>query len=333
MSEEIDFVVTWVDGEDEVWQDTKKKYSAHSDYGDRPERYRNWGWMRYWFRGVEKYAPWVRKIHFVTWGHLPGWLETDHPKLHIVQHEDFLPQELLPVFNSSLIERYLHRIPGLAEKFVLFNDDMFLNQPVEEEDFFQNGLPCYEALEAVIRASDVNEIYSHIMLNNISVINARFSKRNVVRKNFFKWFNLRYGPEVFRNICLAPWNTFQNITNSHLPVPFLKSTFYDVWKSEPEILDATCSHQFRSITDVNQYLFRYWDIMRGKFVPKKRDGKAYHIGTGHDDYRAVTEAIRLAKGKMICINDTPSIADFEKTVSEIHKAFESRYPDKSMFEK
>src|SRR5699024_7558473 len=89
----------------------------------------------------EEFAPWVNQIHFVTWGHLPSWLNTKHPKLNIVKHENFLNVENLPVFNSRAIEINLHKIPNLAEQFVYFNDDMFITKPVSETDFFKDGLP------------------------------------------------------------------------------------------------------------------------------------------------------------------------------------------------
>ena len=46
------------------------QYAAGSvaEQDDRKERYRDWDLLRYWFRGVERFAPWVRRIHFVTWG-------------------------------------------------------------------------------------------------------------------------------------------------------------------------------------------------------------------------------------------------------------------------
>ena len=70
---EIDFVITWVDGNDPAWIAERKKYNSKS--GDKSDtRFRDWELLKYWFRGVEKYAPWVRKIHFVTWGHYPSWL-------------------------------------------------------------------------------------------------------------------------------------------------------------------------------------------------------------------------------------------------------------------
>lgn len=28
--------------------------------------YREWGTFKYWFRGVEKFAPWVNKVYLVT---------------------------------------------------------------------------------------------------------------------------------------------------------------------------------------------------------------------------------------------------------------------------
>ena len=87
----IDIVVPWVDGNDPAWRAERSQYrpDQNSDGGD--SRYREWGLFQYWFRGIEMYAPWVRKVHLITWGHLPAWLNTDHPKLHIVNHRDYMP--------------------------------------------------------------------------------------------------------------------------------------------------------------------------------------------------------------------------------------------------
>ena len=134
----IDFVIAWVDGNDPAWQEEKKNtriQKGNFSVDDREERYRDWDNLHYWFRGVEKYAPWVRKIHFVTWGHIPAWLDTANPKLNIVRHEDFIPGEFRPTFNSHTIEWNFHRIPNLSENFVYFNDDMFLLKPITAEAF------------------------------------------------------------------------------------------------------------------------------------------------------------------------------------------------------
>ena len=102
---DIDFVITWVDMEDPAWQEGFAKYSNRKENeknGVSEARFRDYGFLRYWFRGVEKFAPWVRKIHFVASGQKPEWLDLDHPKIHWVDHKDFIPGEFLPIWRSIL---------------------------------------------------------------------------------------------------------------------------------------------------------------------------------------------------------------------------------------
>ena len=100
----IDFVIPWVDGNDPAWQEERRKYKPDTGADASAARYRDMGILKYWFRAVEAYAPWVNRIHFITWGHLPEWMNTDHPKLHIVNHKDYIPAEYLPTFNANPIE-------------------------------------------------------------------------------------------------------------------------------------------------------------------------------------------------------------------------------------
>ena len=90
--EKIDFVIMWVDGADEKWLEEKKMYDTNVDIeagGDH--RFRDWDNLQYWFRGVEKFAPWVNSVYFITCGHYPEWLNLDHPKLKFVKHSDYIP--------------------------------------------------------------------------------------------------------------------------------------------------------------------------------------------------------------------------------------------------
>ena len=53
---DIDIVVTWVDGSDPEWLKERARYCGTSaELSD--VRFRDWGLMRYWFRGIEKCAP------------------------------------------------------------------------------------------------------------------------------------------------------------------------------------------------------------------------------------------------------------------------------------
>ena len=71
--EKIDFVLTWVDGSDPDWLAQRREYQPGRGTDAGESRYRDWDNLQYWFRGVEKFAPWVNKIYFVTWGHVPKW--------------------------------------------------------------------------------------------------------------------------------------------------------------------------------------------------------------------------------------------------------------------
>ncbi|XP_054272957.1 N-acetylglucosamine-1-phosphotransferase subunits alpha/beta [Macrosteles quadrilineatus] len=101
-----------------------------------PSRYEDKEELRYSLRSLEKFAPWVRKVFIVTNGQLPYWLDLSNPRVQIVPHESiFTNSSHLPTFSSPAIETHLHRIPGLSEKFLYFNDDILLGEEVLPEDF------------------------------------------------------------------------------------------------------------------------------------------------------------------------------------------------------
>ena len=101
-----------------------------------PERFRNNDELKYSLRSVEKYAPFFRKIFLVTNGQVPDWLDTSYEKLVLITHDQiFTNKSHLPTFNSNAIESHVHRIPGLAKNFILFNDDFFIGKKASVEDF------------------------------------------------------------------------------------------------------------------------------------------------------------------------------------------------------
>ena len=91
---------------------------------------------RYSLRSLEVNAPWIRNIYIVTNGQVPSWLDTTNPRVHIITHAMIFPNaSFLPTFSSPAIEMNLHRIPGLSDYFIYFNDDVFLGRPVFPYDF------------------------------------------------------------------------------------------------------------------------------------------------------------------------------------------------------
>ena len=106
----MDIVITYVNGLDPVWL---QSYAEHTKVPITTKRFRDWGFLPYLFRGIEQNMPFVRNVYLVVSGdsQVPEWINRDHVK--VVHHEDFVPKEYLPTFNSNPLEMYLHRIEGL----------------------------------------------------------------------------------------------------------------------------------------------------------------------------------------------------------------------------
>lgn len=140
MKDKIDFVVTWVDDSDSNWQSKRNQHSnVKSKSNVAKTTFREWGAFRYWFQGVEKNAPWVNKIYLVTDHQSPKWLNKNNNKIALVNHDDYIHKDTLPTFNTNAITARMHKIPGLSNKFVYFNDDMYILNPVKPTDFLKVG--------------------------------------------------------------------------------------------------------------------------------------------------------------------------------------------------
>ena len=332
----IDFVLIWVDGNDPKWQKEKQQYDVSSDSDNRIIRYRDWGLLKYWFRGIERFTPWINKIHFVTWGHIPEWLNVDNPKLNIVKHSDFIPKEYLPTFSSHTIELNLHRIKGLSEKFVYFNDDTFMIDYASKNYFFsKNGLPM-DSCSLNVHCPKKSLIIQNICNNNVAIINEYFDMKESIIKNKSKWFNLKNGKELLRTFALLKCPRFPGFYQPHLPNSYLKSTFEEVWAKETDVLHNTCMNKFRNASDVNQWVFREWQLASGNFeVRKSSYGKTFYIDRdGLEIKKDIIDCIVNQKKKMISINDGDMTEkEFESLTKEIKNSFEIILKDKSSFEK
>lgn len=335
--EPIDFVIPWVDGGDREWLKEKAEFDSSSSKNETncDARYRDWGLLRYWFRSIEEYAPWVRRVHFVTWGHVPEWLNLDNPKLNVVKHSDYIPENFLPTYSSHVIELNFHRIEGLAERFVYFNDDMFLLRSVRPSDFFDEGCPR-DIAALNVHCCELDMPIQMISCKDTAVVNSHFDVKASIRENRVKWFCLEYGATLLRTLLLMPWPRFPGFYMPHCPQSLLKNTFEEVWNAEPEVLSETCSHKFRCENDVNQWVMRCWQIAKGNFVPRPASFSVSYM-FADEDKRGVAAAIEreLAKpkAKAVCINDADMDEGlFAECRDRVLRAFEARFPKKCSFE-
>jgi len=331
---DIDIVVLWVDGSDEKWLKEKEKYSKKRDTSHDVVRYRDWEIFHYWFRGIEKFMPWVRKVHLVTWGHLPKWLNVNHPKLHVVRHDEFIPEEFLPTFNSPTIELNIHRISGLSEHFIYFNDDMFVLKSMHPEDFFHQGLPCDSAILNAISCVPGAENESYIQFNNAGIINKYFNKRKVMKEHFGQWFNLKYGSQLIRNVLLKKWPYFTGFYTCHLPTSMRVSTFQEIWEKEGDFLKEMCQNKFRTSNMVNQWLVSEWEMCQGTFFPRRVSvGKAFELTEDLKHNQGIYQVIQTQKYDLVCINDYIFQEKFyEQIKKDLQRSFAVILPEKSGFE-
>lgn len=337
MSDKVDIIIPWVDGSDLDWlkqkEETSKKYNFDLKANSNV-RYESWNNLQYIFRAIENYMPWVNHVFLVTCGHLPNFINIDYPKLKIIKHSDYIPEEYLPTFNSNVIELNYFRIPELSDNFILFNDDCFPLKPIPKEYYFRNNIPCDEAVESPIVPVDVGDISqhaNHCKANNILFINRHFNKRDVQKKNWDKWYYEGYGELLERNRRLNYWNNFIGFHDYHMPVPLKKSTLQYLWSIEETQLDKVSHNQFRASTDLSQSIVRYWNLCTGNFVPRKSIGIPYIVTM--DNYKEVAEAIRARKSQMICLSENCTSEEFIIIRDEINSALQSILPNKCAFEK
>ena len=233
---EIDYVITYVDGSDPVWQKEYEKVSGKKINVEKSERFRSWDNLRYNLRAVEKNIPFVRKVHLVVSGpsQVPSWV--DREKVHVVYHKDIIPEKFLPVFCSTAIEMFLGFIPGLAECFIYANDDTFVGKPCKPTDFFVNGKPVL----------------------NYDVQRSRYnfgSQYEIQLSNSFKLAQKASGKIVKGKKCVPP----------HSMNPMTVSSFKKVWKAVGPDIEKQVT-KFREDSNYNQYLFSFYERLTDHFA-------------------------------------------------------------------
>lgn len=327
----IDFVIPWVDNSDTAWLNDFSFHATKSEGDKREARFRDWDNLKYWFRGVEKFAPWVNKVHLVTCGHYPNWLNINEPKLNIVKHSDYIPHEYLPTFNTHTIELNIHRIPNLADNFVFFNDDIFILKKLSPSCYFRNNLPCDMPVLNLLAGS--NKAFSHILMCSSGVVQNRFNKHKVIFKSFWKWLNPIYGLHLFKTLALLPWPKFSGFMVQHLAQPYKKEVFHQVWEADKALLDLTCKSKFRRPVNINHYAMRYWQFATGQFWPKNITLDSSYFYVTNDNIPQIANLINKQLKAIVVINDNESQDfEFDRAKATINEAFSRILPDKSCFE-
>lgn len=326
---DIDLIIPWVDSTDKEWQKKKAEYSGKVIGDDA--LYRDWGLLRFCFRAVEKNLPWINRVHFVTCGHLPKWLNINHPKLNIVRHEDFIPKAFLPTFSSIPISLNIHRIPGLSDNFIYINDDFYFMGAAKEEEYFKEGLPTDYILLKPITESNYGK-YGNIILNALNFINAEYDMHSCYELHKDKWESNAYTEEIKAGNAdmLKMFKYFPGFRDDHVALSFQKKSFEETWGKYYTFLENICKRKFRSSDDVNDWFIRYRQLCNGEFTPYVQPGRK--CLSVWEDESVLRDVILSTRTKVLCLNDSIGSGDMDRRREYLYELFEQVFPERSSYE-
>ena len=265
--------------------------------------------MKYSLRSVEKNIPWINRIFIITDEQTPDFLNTNHPKIRIVDHKEIIPADKLPLFNSCAIESGIPFIPGLSEHFIYANDDMFVWKPVDKSFFFtDDGKAICRLGNRLKYRKKSRHLYGHTLLEAHKKIAEKYP------------------------LDIPPHYPHHNID------AYLKSAFLNCISEFKKEFDETLNHRFRERSDMQRIAVSFYTIAKGLAVPESirknwfqkyilkqpSDSSCFHVKSSK------VPQITKTQTALLCINDSLHTTDNDR--KKIRQLLENKFPEKSSFE-
>jgi hypothetical protein len=311
----IDVVYTWVDGADPEWAARRDERLAALGGPDavrreaRDEvRFADHGELRYSLRSLEQFLPWVRNVHVVTAGQRPAWFVDDHPRLRVIDHRDILEPDALPTFNSLAIETALHRIDGLSESYLYFNDDVLAGRSLTPRDFFVQPdrhrffLQPRAALDPGPPSPD-----------DLPAIGADKNARGLLEQRFGRRFSTML---------------------THTPHPQQRTLLAEIENEFPDAVAHTRRSPFRGPDNIPMAtaLHHYFAFFTGRAVPSPMRYRG--VVLGGVDLKKRLAATLERRPQVFCLVDTRvDTPDPERKTRIISRSLDSYFPEPSSFER
>lgn len=298
MCKTFDVLISYVNCEDPEWLSEFSNTVGHEHFSET--RYRSWNTLKYLLRCVETNIPCVNNVILIvsSTSQVPQWLNTN--TVRIVYHTDFIPAEYLPTFNSCTIESFLYNIRGLSDKLLYFNDDMFPVGPLTYEDFFVDNKP-----------------------------NLKFKPRECKIRGHIYHSQCRHSADLITNMLALPalpYNTI--VTPQHICTPMLRSTLQIVGaECQNDILNTIS--KLRESRNINQYIYPLYEYFTNNYVTVPVKYKYLRLSNCLTN---VENLILHSDYKLLCLNDSGKISDYNKASQKLCSIFETKYPNKSKYE-
>ena len=260
-----------------------------SDANDRA-RFENRDDLKYSLRSISEFAPWVRNVYIVSNCRPPEWLNLNRADIHWVRHEELFDPQFLPTFSSHAIETVLHKIPGISEHFLYFNDDFYLVRDVcPEHFFFANGI-------AKLRLESYGMVNGEPALGDPDYLNGARNGAELINEEFGGW----------------PVHL-----HTHSPQSLNSQIIQEMEEKYPDAFNRTRSQRFRSPSDISVtgFLYSHYAFAQGRAVTNGSNDTLL-IQQNHDfvsrfaRIERMRERPRPNSGPVaICINDGNGSAD------------------------
>lgn len=310
----VDVIYTWVDSSDPEWMRDRDQWSGQTEVqmvsAANDERYLDREELKYSLRSLNMFAPFVRNVYLVTHGHSPSWL-AQNDRIRVVPHHEIFPDPtVLPTFNSHSIEASLHRIPGLAENFIYFNDDVFLGREVRFEDFYTKGGLIKSRFSPTAFVAEEEPDPDAIPTDWASYNAARLIREEL-------------GFSFLRKL-------------KHVPHPMKRSLLEEMEERFPRVFEETRAARFRSHSDysIPSMLANFYGVATRRAVEWNDPGGQYvYADTGRWDFQNKLHQIISKSPMFVCLNVTlHSDIKLSAQAKQLETFLAQRYPIPSPFE-
>ena len=310
----VDVVITWVNKDDSKWQGLWHETFGCDEGSNRAlesDRFTCSDEIMYCLRSINTHLNWVRKIHILSNCEPPSWLNTSHPRINWVDHTDIIDEKYLPTFNSHAIESSLHKIPGLSEKYLYFNDDFIITKPTHITHFFDPFMRPLMNCEnyAIVRPSYLKVVNKDYMIASVNAYNllSNLDLDNVL-------------PDALNLHC-------------HLPYAFDKSIVNEFEDEAPHSFEVTRSARLRSNTDLNfaSFACHWYGYAKGKVTKNPLRSKIDYAIVRPKNLESLMNSSSVPR--FLCFNDGDSTSSMRSYKYSCDLFLRSLLPCKSFAER
>lgn len=298
---EIDVVYLWVNDQDAAWQQKRSKYRPDGEtaISSAKSRFRQFEELICSIQLLAANAEFVKRVFIVVDEQKPPLelIARELPfEVVVVNHSDFIPAKYLPTFNSRAITAHVHKIPGLSERFLFCNDDVFIARPSIIDDWFDGQKLRLRFTETAFPAQETLE-------PNEVLYRARWKTKSLADGK--------------------GWRVSDRMPQ-HAALPLTKSIMDEIWKLFPSELDQTSAAKFRSSQAVLPELLAFYFALGSNLaaVPENATYKYVPMNEASGIAPLIDLALKPNHFLSICLNDV-SVVSRANSISE--KALKARY--------